>query len=187
MKDSVTVDLAELRLYGEVIDLGCESSGVIYRALKNQSVCMDNNDETAVTVEEPDNTEDFNWVKGRPTKLPFKDSSFDNAAAFFSFSHIKNKRSINKTMKEIARILRKNGKLFIWDMNITSLSFWKKIRINTKLPGNESAVFDIRCSGFPGSFDIETMIPIVQKYFILNELKDQGEYFYIEACRKEYI
>jgi ubiquinone/menaquinone biosynthesis C-methylase UbiE len=90
-------------------------------------------------------------------------------------------------LKEIARILRKNGKLFIWDMNITSLSFWKKIRINTKLPGNESAVFDIRCSGFPGSFDIETMIPIVQKYFILNELKDQGEYFYIEACRKEYI
>lgn len=179
--NEIVIDLKNLNIRGEVLDLGFQGKGIIYRALKKPKT-IDAHDETAAAVE---NAGDYNWVCGYPDRLPFTDNSFDSIVSFFSLSIIRSNHLRRKTVKEISRVLRKNGKLYIWDNSVEKLSLGYKKEIKVLLPGDCSEKYQFRQFGIPKSFGIDSVLPVVSRYFTVNEYKDNGGYFYICAAVKK--
>lgn len=60
-----------------------------------------------------DHQENIYFQQADATRLPFQDESFDACFAILVFHHIQNFPS---AIKEILRVLRKGGKLFIYDI-----------------------------------------------------------------------
>lgn len=50
--------------------------------------------------------------------MTFENASFDHVTAFYSFMYM-SKSVQQKVIKEAARVLKKGGKFYIWDANIT--------------------------------------------------------------------
>lgn len=183
-RDDIIVNLKELKLNGDILDLGFEGKGVIYRAIKDR-IPDDCSDETAVTVDTSDRIEDYDWVCGHPSDLPFKDSTFDAVTIFFSLSCIGKKSIRNKTIKEIARTLKRGGRIYIWDINVNIFCFGLKRKVKVLLPQSQSVRLDVEQTGYPGSFDLNTITPVVERYFIMCQKKNYGKYFYMEAVKRD--
>lgn len=179
----IIIDLKDLHIDGDVLDIGFQGKGIIYRALKKIAV-LDKHDETAAAG---DYEEGYNWVCGYPDKLPFEDEHFDSAVSFFSLSILRGNRLRSKTVKEISRVLRENGRLYIWDNCVEKLSLGYKKKINVLLPGDCSDRYEFRQFGIRKSFGINSMLPVVSRYFTVNEYKDNGGYFYISATVKKAV
>lgn len=183
-RDEIIVDLRELELKGDILDMGSESKGVIYRTIKNR-MPDDCCDETAVTVDASSHMKDYDWVYGTPSNLPFRDSTFDAVTVFFSLSSIGKKSVMNKTIREAARSLKKGGRIYIWDININRFFFGHKRKVKALLPHGETARLEVELKGFPGSFDLYTITPVVERYFIICGKQNLGKCFYIEAIKKD--
>ncbi|MBL4693823.1 class I SAM-dependent methyltransferase [Candidatus Gracilibacteria bacterium] len=68
-----------------------------------------------------------NFMEGDLLKIPLKDNSQDVAAAIASFHHIPSKELRKKAAKEIARIIKKDGKLLITVWNLFQPRYKKYI------------------------------------------------------------
>lgn len=124
---------------------------------------------------------------GNPDRLPFEDESFNNTTAFFAFSKIKNSHIRHEALKETARILKKNGKLYIWDINIKMFQIALKKRLRVLLPENKYVSYNITRFSFPGGFDMNTFLPAVERYFSIQEAQNCDGYFYLKAVKKDDI
>mgnify|MGYP001579732447 CR=1 FL=1 len=69
------------------------------------------------------------YEKDLMKKLPFKNNSFHKIVSSLVFSHFKD---INRTLKELHRVLKKGGKLFITDFPWHATLDWKSIRFKKK-------------------------------------------------------
>ena len=58
-----------------------------------------------------------NFIEGDATNLPFKDCEFDTVVASFCL-HEMPTEVIEKTLKEMGRVVRKNGEIFIIDFSL---------------------------------------------------------------------
>jgi ubiquinone/menaquinone biosynthesis C-methylase UbiE len=59
----------------------------------------------------------FKFVTAHMTKLPFPDSSFDSVICINSIVYLHGPEEISQTMKELCRILKPGGKLFVTSWN----------------------------------------------------------------------
>jgi len=164
--------------------MGFDGKGIIYRALKN-SIMYEDYEEAAITVEDGKDLDDYNWICGYPDSLPFEDGSFDTVVAFFSLSYINRKYIRNKTVREIHRVLKKNGKLYIWDINIGFLKFCLKRKLKVILPHNETVESEINANGRIGNYNMFSLIPVIKRYFDICEKKSFNTHFQIEAAKKD--
>jgi ubiquinone/menaquinone biosynthesis C-methylase UbiE len=181
-RNEIIVDLRNLSLDGDVLDMGAESRGIIYRALKSmpREAC----DEAAVTIDPKADIEDCSWVYGYPSELPFEESRFDAVTSFFSLHKLKRKNVRNKALKEITRTLKVGGRLLLWDININMLSFGLKRKVKALLASNETVRLEIIQSGRSGSYNMDAVLPVIGQYFSNIRSKNYGKYFYIEAEKK---
>ncbi|QAA32096.1 class I SAM-dependent methyltransferase [Clostridium manihotivorum] len=97
---------------GNILDIGGGGEGIIGRLYPTQAIVIDNRKDEL--LEAP---------KG-PIKLImdaremcFVDECFDNVTAFYSFMFI-NKDDHPKVIKEISRVLKDGGRLYVWDTKI---------------------------------------------------------------------
>lgn len=184
IENDIIVDLTDFSLQGEVLDMGFESKGAIYRALR-QRILYDTHFETAASMDSCADIEDCQWVYGYPEKLPFKDNTFDAATAFFSISFLKRKYIRNKVIKEVARALKDGGKLYIWDMNTDFKLIKPKKKIKILLKGGEEIVLELKGDRVPRCFSLYSITPVISRYFKIVDEKDFGGHFYIEAVKKD--
>lgn len=107
---------------------------------------------------------------------------YDYALAFFSLSSIFDRRRLDKTIKEVKRLLNNNGKLIIWDIYQSSVLDLGKFKIKVILPQKKVVYmrYKVYFNPFrPGYNDIlkcvnNNELCIVKKYIKENM-------FYIEA------
>ncbi|KPU44212.1 putative methyltransferase YcgJ [Oxobacter pfennigii] len=180
----ITIDLSYLSLEGNVLDIGYQGKGAIYRALTERSV-PDFLLETAAALDTKLEADDFNWVYGHPNSLPFEDKSFDVMTSFFAFAYIDRNRSRMKLIREIARTLKNEGKILIWDLNIKDLTISIKKNINVKLSEDRYVDINMDFLRWPGNFGADTMLPVVERYFVIKDKYEFDDYFYIEAYKKD--
>ena len=175
----IIVDLRKLRIRDNVLDLCYKGKGVIYRALKD--IEAESNKEAAVTSGRLYKKDDCGFIYGNPSDLPFEDDSFDTVTAFFSLSYIERKYKRNKTIKEIKRVLKDKGRLYIWDIKRGIFNFSYKQKIRAIIPDGESILMDTGQNIVDHAYSINTILPVVKWNFKIAYVKDLNEYFYIEA------
>lgn len=183
-QNDIIVDMSSLKIHGEVLDLGFESKGIIFRALKDKSVDFE---ELAVTRESSlkhESSDEYSWVCGYPTELPFDDGSFSTVTVFFSIPLIGRKYMRNKAIKEMARVLKKGGELHVWDINLKPVHIKTRTKMKVKLPGDEVIDFQIEHPGHFGSNNIDGISPVIERYFSIVEKCNSENYFYIKAEKK---
>ena len=183
IQNEIFLNLNDIKLAGRVLDMGYEGKGIIYRVLKN-SISSLNHEEAAATLDRLAETQDCNWIYGSPDHMPFIDSSYDTVTAFFSFSYIRKKYIGNRIIKEISRVLSGSGKLYLWDINIKFSDIFLKRKISVKFPDSSYESYEINEFSFGRRFNINYIIPFIERYFVINQAKDMGNFFYIEAVKR---
>lgn len=180
-KEKLSVDIRCFKAYGEVLDMGYKSGGIIYRAVKGCSL----SDETAVTSDRVQSPGKFNWIGGTPDSLPFEDGRFDTAISFFSICLIDKKHERNKAIKEAARVIKEGGTFYIWDINIKNISLGFNETISVTIPGGETIDMKTAMPVLWGGYGLKHLLPVMEMYFDIKEAKDLERYFYVKAVKKK--
>ncbi len=117
-------------------------------------------------------------VCGNGTKIPFKDNIFDLATAFGVLEHIENEKD---TLKELSRVLKKNGSLivevpayqFLWSGHDVALHHQRRYTENLLTERIKSAGFEIKKSGylFGGILPWVIRLRMLKKIFRKEEIK----------------
>lgn len=109
MKIELTKDIV-----GTILDIGGGGEGIIGRLYKDQVTAIDN------CQEELDEAPDCcKKLLMDASNLTLSSGSFDNVTCFYSLMYMP-KATQEKAMKEAWRVLRPQGKLYIWDAEIAS-------------------------------------------------------------------
>jgi len=121
------IKLAKISNGMNVLEAGCGFGGV----LKNLQRLSPHNNYTGITIVEKHiiKKQFKNIFLMNYDKTKFKDSTFDRILFIESFSHSYNKL---KTLKEMHRILKKDGIVFILDLSITNNDYRGFFNLNNR-------------------------------------------------------
>lgn len=98
-----------------VLDIGGGGEGIISTLYKEKVVAIDIRPDELNEMEESRSLK----IVMDATKLAFTDHQFDRATAFFSFMYMTDVEII-KAIEEVHRVLKTNGSLEIWDIEMPS-------------------------------------------------------------------
>lgn len=177
--NEILVDLSSLVISGNILDMGYKGNGIMFRAIK-KGIRYGECDEAAVTVDPEEGNLRCDWLSGHPAELPFQDDTFDAVTVFFSLSCIDRKYKRNKTISEVSRVLKKCGNVYLWDFS-SGYTFITSKRLKIILPGMETVRTRIESPGYFKSCSMESIQPVMEHYFKIDEASDFGEYYYIRA------
>jgi len=110
------IDLANTWEPGNILDLGCGNGRNLIPFAKKRFDCygIDFSKNMIKNAKKSfkENKLKAKFKQGELTKIPFKDNYFDYIICLASFHHL-NKKEQSTSLKEIKRILKPKGKLFI--------------------------------------------------------------------------
>jgi len=106
------INLKDLKIKGKILDIGGGGEGIIGKIFKDKVVAIDPSKEE---LEEAADGPLKIVMDG--TSLKFLDDTFVNATSFFTFMFIPNSKH-EAVIKEIYRVLKPDGKFYIWDIKI---------------------------------------------------------------------
>lgn len=101
-------------LEGKILDIGGGGEGIIARLYTNQVIAIDNRQDEL--DEAPDCC---TKILMDATDLKIESDTFDHVTFFYSLMYM-NANVQEKAISEAYRVLKQNGKLWIWDVEISS-------------------------------------------------------------------
>jgi ubiquinone/menaquinone biosynthesis C-methylase UbiE len=111
--DSQELVIEDFKSDGYILDIGGGGEGIIGRLKGDRVVAIDVNED------------ELNQAPEGPLKilmdarnLNFLDNSFSVVTAFFSLMYIKGREDQQEVFREIRRVLRPGGSLYVWDVEI---------------------------------------------------------------------
>lgn len=107
------IDLSSIEIEGRILDIGGGGEGVIGQFKGEQVVAID---PSKSELEEAPESTALNIIMDAKD-LKFIDNTFDSATAFFTMMYIP-LADHKKIFQEIYRVLKSNGKFFLWDLII---------------------------------------------------------------------
>ena len=107
------IDLTGVKMNGRILDIGGGGEGVIGQFKGDQVVAID---PSKRELEEVPKSKALNIVMDAKD-LKFLDDTFDSVSIFFTMLYIP-LNDHKKIFKEIYRVLKPNGELFLWDLII---------------------------------------------------------------------
>lgn len=156
-------------VHGCVLDIGC---GISEKPeyLKGYPDCLLTGIDPLLPVlkEHP-----FSFVQGVCEYLPFADNSFDEIVMATSFDHI---LLIKESMNEITRVLKKNGKLIIWEAFLGAEFYYDPYAEKVK-PYDLNHLFHLSRGAFEGIMMANGFRLIDHVHFYDSHFKSYG-YFY---------
>jgi SAM-dependent methyltransferase len=121
MIEKQTIQMDPLQTNGLILDIGGGGEGIVGRLHGRQVVAID------IRIEELAETKNESLrIVMDATDLKFLPSSFDVTTSFFSLMYIKNDCHL-KVFKEIHKVLKSEGRFFIWDVRIPSKQLDKPV------------------------------------------------------------
>lgn len=102
MKKRAVINMKDLNIKGNVIDVATKGNTIV--------------SEIAATMLMEDKMQpDKDFISWGGKSIPSDENTYDYAIAFFSLSKLGNKFKLGKILRELKRVLKKEGKIFIWD------------------------------------------------------------------------
>jgi len=173
-----SVELSPIETNGFILDIGGGGQGIIGKLNGKQVIAIDTSKKE---LQETQN--EALRVVMDATDLKFLPESFDVCTSFFSLMYIPNDKHL-KVFKETYRVLKKDGKLLVWDVRIPQKHGDYKafmVRLKVRLPNEEiDAGYGVRWK----LQNIEYFKELAQKtkFKIISEWS-KGEIFYLEMSK----
>lgn len=102
---------------GKVLDVGC-GTGVLASRLANAGYDVTGVDPSSGMLDVlRERDPSVTAVRGSGTQLPFDDDSFDLVLCVAVMHHIADPADVRKTLTEMVRVSRPDGRVLIWDHN----------------------------------------------------------------------
>lgn len=170
MKKDITVELGSLKLHGNVLDISTRGNNIISEIV---NITYTKNEAESLEKE---------YIVWDNINISSKDSFYDYACSFFSLGFIRGKRNLNKRLKELKRVLKKDGKLFIWDLHIPSTTLFGDFNVIAKLPDGREKRLNLRVKLNPFRVKFVDMLKLLENngYKIIISTISNNKY-YIEA------
>lgn len=102
MKKRAVINLQDLNINGNIIDVAEKGNTIVTEI-------------AATALMEERNALDKDFISWNKKYIPCEERVYDYAIAFFSLNKIGNRFKLIKILRELKRVLKKNGKLLIWD------------------------------------------------------------------------
>lgn len=133
--ETQSIELLPIETEGFILDIGGGGEGIIGRLNGKQVIAIDTNErELEETVNEALK------IVMDATDLKFLPKSFDFCTAFFSLMYIPKEKHL-RVFEEVYRVLKKNGRLLLWDVTIPErIGDYRAfmVRLKIKLPQEET-------------------------------------------------
>ncbi len=100
-------------VYGNVIDIGCGNARHLIHIVKKSEMAVGIDKSYRMLEICKEKIKDALLVCGDACHLPFKDNTFDFALFIATLHNIKGRENRIKALKELKRVLKKNGKALI--------------------------------------------------------------------------
>ncbi len=110
-----------------IIDIGCANGRLNSYLSKHKKVNYTGIDNSEELLKQAKLTSNATFIQADMLKIPLPDESFSVACAIASFHHIPGKELKNRAMREIKRVLKKDGKLIITVWNLFQAKYKKYI------------------------------------------------------------
>jgi len=114
--DPQEIDLRNIKLNGRILDIGGGGEGVIGQLKGSNVVAIDLRKSELEESYEAGDKESLKIIMDAK-ELKFLDKTFDTITAFFSLMYVP-KNDHEQIIKEIYRVLKKNGEFILWDLII---------------------------------------------------------------------
>lgn len=164
MKD-IVINMRDFSVSGDILDISIKGNTIISELIKG-------------STEEVE--KDFAVLNYKDKAE--EDSVYHNALAFFSLSSINGKKKLDKTFEEIKRLLKKDGKLMIWDVHLNGIGKIGKTNIKVLLNDNEEVIlpFKLKINPFRANF-VDIVKLLENNKFKVTSSIISGNSYYIEA------
>jgi ubiquinone/menaquinone biosynthesis C-methylase UbiE len=175
------INLNTINLKGKILDIGGGGEGIIGQLQGENVVSIDFRKSELEEALEAGDSKSLKIIMDAKD-LKFLDNTFDTATAFFSIMYM-SKSDHKKILKEIHRVLKKEGEFLIWDPIIPKKSDKEKelftILIKVKIKNNEGR------TGYGTRWnkeqDINYFIKIVKSVgFKVIDQRVEEEYFFLK-------
>lgn len=166
MAKEIFINLEKEVFMGNVLDIGFENNGIVYDLCKN----TDDN----ITID---------YINGTGEKSRIEKNYFDSCVMFFSLMEFKTKRSKLKFFKEISEYIKKDGILYLWDVDKPRFKTLL-IKINVFIPSKKRKKIAINAVNPIIDASCENTRRLLQTYFDIIDLKCSDNIYYIKAQKK---
>jgi SAM-dependent methyltransferase len=111
---------------GRALDVGCGTGALAGRLARSGFDVTGIDPSQGMLDVMAESEPEVRSVRGDGTQLPFDDESFDLTLTVAALHHIADPDAVRKTLAEMARVTRVDGRLVIWDHNPRN-PYWKSL------------------------------------------------------------
>lgn len=172
IKNRVEIDMNEIKIKGDIIDIGDDNCGIIYNLCRQ----VENSAEDEIAVE---------YLSKEDEDIVISDS-YDLASLFFTLGKINKLSSRKKFIGNALIYLRSFGEIMIWDVK-KPRGCMINLDITVRLPNNMIKRLNIKRKNLLSNITVENTKKIIEDKFEIVDIKENQEIFYIRARRKENI
>ncbi len=162
MGKTLVINLEDVKLEGDILDVGEKNLGIIYNISKEAK------DELSLDYVSND------------TKIELKEIKYDACTFFFDLNKIWTSLEKEKLIKEVSEYIKEYGEIFIWDINKERGKVFNN-KIKVILPNGKVKEFIFRNLNILLSSNIEEIKKILEKYFEIEETKAWEDVFFIKG------
>ena len=174
------IQRANIQPHMNVLDLGC-GTGTLTLMLKRahpqvQVIGMDGDSEVLTIARDKSRGTDIQWDEGLASSLSYPDSTFDRVITSLVIHHL-TKEDKRRTFKEIYRVLKPRGELYVLDFGAPHSSFTRFMTIYMRHLEETADNFDgllplfITEAGFGGVQEAENFVTVFGPLSIIQAVK----------------
>lgn len=163
----IEINIAEEIFEGNLLDIGFNNNGILYNGYKYFN-----------------NEFDVEYINGSEEKDLVEKGFYDNCTLMFVLSNIYFKRYKEKLFKEVKQYIKKDGYLYIWDIDKDFKKCFSN-KVIMKLPNNVQRDFYVRNFNILKDNSQEATVKILEKYYDILDIKNEfGVYLIIAKNSK---
>lgn len=172
MKNDILISLEDMDINGNILDISIKGNSIISEVMNKGYEGRDDKYE-----------KDFVLWNNSETKL--EENFYDRAYAMYSFSRIKGRKMLSEVCREVGRVVKSGGRLYIWDIELPRMSLGGNYRVRVNLPMNRKGKIYLKTGFNPFRLKMIDLIRTLENNNFKVITKDkQGVGFFLEAAKE---
>ncbi|MDF2674308.1 MAG: hypothetical protein K0R09_2576 [Clostridiales bacterium] len=169
MRKSAVINMKDLNIKGNVIDVAVKGNTIVSEI-------------ASIALMKTENIGNKDFISWNKKFIPCEEEFYDYAIAFFSLNTIGSKFRLVKILRELKRVLKKEGKVIIWDAY--GLGAKPSITYDLKVLISEGDIRKVKYKIVFNPFrtNFESVMKALQRNgFIIQSSSIKDNVYYIEA------